>query len=199
MLLRLRPALSTFAILLAVSGCHRNTLNDPGTPSPGATLYQGPPVTMDKVWVPELAGTTPGDTSVTFAADSGRTIIVRHGPPDNAIFAIIQFGPAALKPVSGVMATVMIHPVPGRVGVEILTPDTFGVGAQATMSYAIHFQTPSDALTKFGSAGRFEQALAAARTLPDGRLQFLRTERPAADMVRFAITGPATYLLATPR
>lgn len=195
----LRPSLAILLLLLVGTGCHRNTLGDPGAPPPGMTLYKGPPVAMDRVWVPELAGTTPTDTTVTFPADSGRTIILRHGPPDNAIFAIIQFAPRALKPQSGVMAQVMVHPVPGRIGVEILTPDAFATGARATLSYATHFQAPSDASAAFGSAGRFEQALAAARTLPDGRLQFLRTERPAADMVRFDLTASAVYLLATPK
>lgn len=154
---------------------------------------------MAKVWIPELAGTTPADTTVIFPADSGRTVIIRHGPPDNAIFALIEFAPGALVSPSGTLAQVIIHPIPGRVGVEILTPDTFKEGAEATISYAIHFQAPSDALAKFGSAGRFEQALSAAKMLPDGRLQFLKTDRPAADMVRFAISAPATYFLATPR
>jgi hypothetical protein len=195
----LRAALVLAVIVTAGTACHRNTLTDPGAPPPGATLYKTPPLSTDRVWLAELAGTTPSDTTVTFPADSGRTIILRHGPPDNAIFAIVQFAPGALKPQSGSMAEVVLHPVPGRLGVEVLTPDGFGPGATVTLSYAIHFQAPSDAVAKFAGVGRFEQALAAARTLPDGRLQFLRTERPAADMVRFAIDASATYLLATPR
>jgi hypothetical protein len=126
-------------------------------------------------------------------------VVLRHGPPDNAIFAIIRFAPGALKPQTGTMAHVIVHPIPGRVGIELLSPDTFGAEARVTISYAIHFQAPSDAVAKFGSAGRFEQALAAARTLPDGRLQFLRTDRPAADMVSFDVNTSAVYLLATPR
>ena len=124
---------------------------------------------------------------------------MRHGPPDNAIFAIVQFTPGAMKPQSGAMTQVILRPVPGRVGVEVLTPDVFGVGAYVTLTYAVHFQAPSTAVEAFGSAGRFEQMLAAAQTLPDGRLQFLKTERPAADMVRFMIGASATYLLATPK
>jgi hypothetical protein len=191
--------LSLVVVVTTATACHRNTLTDPGAPPPGATLYRSPPLAMDKVWLAELAGTTPSDTTVTFPADSGRTIVMRHGPPDNAIFAIVQFTPGSLKPQSGAMAQVILRPVPGRVGVEVLTPDVFGVGAYVTISYAVHFQAPSNALAKFGSAGRFEGMLAAARTLPDGRLQFLKTERPAADMVRFMIDASATYLLATPR
>lgn len=192
-------ALLVVVVVTAASACHRNTLTDPGAPPPGATLYKGPPLSTDRVWLAELAGTTPSDTTVTFPADSGRTIIMRHGPPDNAIFAIIEFAPGALKPQSGSMAQVVLHPVPGRVGLEVLSPDVFGAGARVTMSYAIHFQAPSTAVVRFGSAGKFEQALAAAQTLPDGRIQFLKTERPAADMLRFVIAGSATYLLATPR
>lgn len=195
----LRVALVLLVILTAGTACHRNTLTDPGAPPPGATLYKQPPLSTDRVWLAELAGTTPSDTTVTFPADSGRTIVMRHGPPDNAIFAIVQFAPGALKPPSGAQAEVVLHPVPGRLGVEVLSPDTFAAGATVTLSYAIHFQAPSDAVAKFAGVGRFEQALAAAKTLPDGRLQFLRTERPAADMARFTIDGSATYLLATPR
>jgi hypothetical protein len=195
----LRPFAALSLALVTITACHRNTLIDPGGPLPGATLYRNPPLGVDRVWLAELAGTTPSDTTVTFAADSGRTIIMRHGPPDNAIFAIIEFGPGALKPQSGAMAQVILRPVPGRAGVEVLTPDVFSAGAYVTLSYAVHFQAPSSALAKFGSAGRFEGMLAAARTLPDGRLQFLKTDRPAADMVRFAIDASAIYLLATPR
>ncbi len=195
----LRPFAALSLALVTTTACHRNTLIDPGGPLPGATLYRNPPLAVDRVWLAELAGTTPSDTTVTFAANSGRTIIMRHGPPDNAIFAIIEFGPGALKPQSGAMAQVILRPVPGRAGVEVLTPDVFGAGARVTLSYAVHFQAPSSALAKFGSAGRFEGMLAAARTLPDGRLQFLKTDRPAADMVRFAIDASAIYLLATPR
>ena len=196
-----RPSVALLLVAVMTTGtaCHRNTLIDPGAPPPGAALYRSPPLAMDRLWLPELAGTTPSDTTVSFPADSGRTIIMRHGPPDNAIFAIIRFDSGALTPQSGSMAQVVLHPVPGRVGVEVLSPDTFGPGARGTFSYAVHFQAPSSAVAKFGSVGRFEQALAVGRTLADGRLQFLQTERPAADMVRFAITGSATYLLATPK
>lgn len=195
--LRIRPLL--LLTLAAAAGCHRNTLSDPGAPPPGATLYRSQPIAADRAWIAELAGTTPADTSVTFPADSGRTIIVRHGAPDNAILAIVRFDPGTLKPQSGTDAQVLLHPIPGRLGIAVLTPDAIGAGASVTLSYGFHFQAPSDAKAHFGSAGRFEQALAAARTLPDGRLQFLRTERPASDMVRFDITASATYLLATPK
>ena len=197
--LRLHAALPLAVLLTTATACHHNTLIDPGAPPPGASLYKSPPLALDRLWLPELAGTTPSDTTVTFPADSGRTIVMRHGPPDNAIFAIVQFDPGALIPRSGSTAQVILRPVPGRVGVEVLSPDGFGIGARATMSYAIHFQAPSSAVAKFGSVGRFEQALAAGRTLPDGRLQFLKTERPAADMVEFGLSASATYLLATPK
>ena len=86
-----------------------------------------------------------------------------------------------------------------QLGEPLRIPLAPGDGGPVTISYAVHFQAPSSAMPKFGSAGRFEQMLAAAKTLPDGRLQFLKTERPAADMVRFAIDASATYLLATPK
>lgn len=183
----------------AAAACHRAPAAPPQAPEIAASLYHDPPFAADKLWFPDLVGASPTDTSVQFAPDSGRTIVMRHSLPDGAIFAIVRFPPGTVIPQSGATAQVTLHPVPGRIGLEILTPDSIGPGAAATFSYAIHFQAPSDAVAHFGTPGRFEQALAAARSLGDGRLQFLPTERPAADMIRFPIDRPGTYLVATPR
>jgi hypothetical protein len=147
----------------------------------------------------ELAGASPGDTTVTFDPATGRTVLMRHGAPDNAIFAIIEFPPGAVAVAGGGEARVTIQPIPGRFGFVLSTTDRLGDGVRATFSYAIHFQEPSDAMTKYPSPVRFEQALAPARLLPDGGLSFLAGERPAADMLRLPIAEPGSYLLAVPK
>jgi hypothetical protein len=88
---------------------------------------------------------------------------------------------------------------PGRYGLKIETSDSLGLGISVTFSYAMHFQEPSDATGKYRTPGQFEQAIAAAHLLADDHLQFVESVRPAADMIRFPVTAPGTWLLAARR
>ena len=186
------------ALVLGLIGCG-GTGAGGGSQSPYPVAKPGTVVPIEQVWILELAGASPADTTVTFESATGRTILMRHGPPDNAIFAIIDIPPDAIAPAGGTEATITIHPTPGRFGFTISSSGQWQGVVQVTFSYAIHFQEPSDAMTRFPSAGRFELALGAARSGPDGTLAFLETRRPAADMLQFGVDQPGTYLLGVPK
>jgi hypothetical protein len=136
---------------------------------------------------------------VRFAVASGRTIVIRHPRPDHAIFAVVTIPPFTMQPVSGDSATVQIRPIPGRYGLTVRSEDRLTGIAIGAFSYAVHFSAPDDAKARYPTPTRFEAAMAAARLLDSTSLRFLPSERPAGDMLRFAIATPGTYLLAAPR
>jgi hypothetical protein len=147
----------------------------------------------------EMSGPAVADTSVTFAVATGRTIVLHQAKPDDAIFAVLTF-PAAkdsLRTRDSVQVT--IHQTPGHYAFTLATADKLGVGAQATFYYAMHFQTPSDAVTLYPNPGRFEAKLAPATIGVDNKVVFLRGDRPAADAIRFPMIAAGTYALAAMR
>jgi hypothetical protein len=155
--------------------------------------------TLDKVWLLEASGPAVADTTVTFAVATGRTIVLRQAKPDDAIFAVLSF-PAvkdSLRTRDSVHVT--IHPMAGHYAFTLSTADKLGPGAQATFSYAIHFQTPSDAVALYPNPGLFEMMLAPASIGADNKVLFLMGERPAADAIRFPMIAAGTYALAAVR
>ncbi len=170
-----------------------------GTAASAGTKVNTTPIAASAVWILERSGASPPDTTVTFRASEGRTIVMRHGAPDNAIFAILSIPPAATTARSGDSTTISLSPSPGRYGVTISSTDSLGAGIQLTFSYATHFQEPSEATTKYPTPGQFEQATAPLLVLPTGQVQFVVNQRPAADMIRFPVSATGTWLLAAPR
>ncbi|MEO5798969.1 MAG: hypothetical protein ABIZ70_00860 [Gemmatimonadales bacterium] len=154
---------------------------------------------MSAVWVLERSGASPPDTIVKYSARFGRTIVMRHGAPDNAIFAIIEVPPDSTRKAPGDSVTVRLAVSAGRYGVELLSTDSLSPGIRLTFSYATHFQEPSEAVAKYATPALFEQNMAAAHQLGADQLQFVVTERPAADMLRFTVTGKGVWLLAARR
>lgn len=139
------------------------------------------------------------DTSVRFAPLAGRTIVIRHPRPDNAIFAIVTFPPGAMLARKGDSVTVWLRPEPGRYGMVIESEDFMSGVAFGTFSYAVHFAEPDGALSRYPTPARFEAAVRAARRVDSASLRFLSSERPAGDMLRFPIARPGSYFLAVPR
>ena len=45
----------------------------------------------------ETAGPPPSDTSVTFTTGEPHVIVLRHGPPENVVFAEVSFPPGAFR------------------------------------------------------------------------------------------------------
>jgi len=60
-------------------------------PGPSPRTYEAGQVFTVEVW-----GAQAPDTVVTFASSSGRSIILRHGPPDNTVFAEVDIPAGAL-------------------------------------------------------------------------------------------------------
>jgi hypothetical protein len=157
------------------------------------------PATLDKVWLLETSGPPVADTAVTFAARTGRTVVMHHAAPDDAIFLELKFAPATDSLRARDSIHVSIHPVPGKYAFTLATPDKLTPGTEATFSYAIHFRTPADAIAKYPSPERFEQLLYPANLTGDNRVLVLTGTRPGADLLSFPVTAPGTYALAAPR
>ena len=152
-------------------------------------------VPLTAAFVLETAGPPPADTSVTFTSGIYRIIVLRHGPPDNLVFAELEFPPKAFAD-SGRPVTVEIHPRPGVYGVDLTTSLPFAAGASLTFEYARYFSAPARARAAYGSDALYERALAIGQLQPGGQLGFLRSTRPAADNIRSALPGAGSYLVA---
>jgi len=159
-------------------------------------LRAGPPLPLSGVLVLEQAGVSPTDTTVTFPAREGRTIVMRHVPPDNAIFAILEV--PADSTASGEL-TVEMRQVPGQYGLDLVGTPRWPEVATLTFSYAVHFQAPEGIGEHYLSPTLYGAALGIGRVLPDGRLRFLDTRRPAGDMLRATASSAGRYLVAAPR
>lgn len=159
-------------------------------------LREGPPLPLDQVLVLQMAGVGPTDTTVTFAAAAGRTVVMRHLPPDNAVFAIIQ-----VPPDSGAngQVTLRAHPLPGRIGVHLEATPRWPKGTRITFSYAIHFLAPEGINEHYLGTSFYASALGIGQLLDNGKFDFIPTTHPAADMLNAAIAAPGDYLVAAPR
>jgi hypothetical protein len=154
---------------------------------------------MAKVLVLETSGPPPSDTSVTFTAGELRTIILRHGPPENIAFARLTFSPQAFG-ASGQSVRVDVHPRPGVYGIDLTTSQPLrGNGALLVFEYARFFSAPAQARRVYGSDVIFERALAIGRLLPDARIELLPPSRPAGDAITADLSTAGTYLVAAPQ
>jgi len=147
----------------------------------------------------ETAGPPPSDTSVTFPAGAPRTIVLRHGPPEDVVFAELSFAPGAFRADSGRPVTVRVRPRPGVYGLELSASAPFGDGASVVFKYARYFLAPARARARYGSDVEYERALAIGQLMPAGpSLALQPSTRPAADNLQAAVPAPGTYLVAAP-
>jgi hypothetical protein len=145
----------------------------------------------------ETAGPPPSDTSVTFTAGEPHVIVLRHGPPENVVFAELSFPPGAFRADSGRPVSVEIKPRPGVYGLDVITSSTLGEGATVTFRYARYFSAPARARAAYGTDVRYERALSVGQLIPSGPLlALLPSTRPAADNLRGPLPAPGTYLVA---
>src|SRR5215212_429640 len=77
-------------------------------------------VPLNRAILLETSGAPPSDTSVSFPAGTPRTIVLRHGPPENIVFARISFSSGAFGD-SGQDVRVDVHPRPGIYGLDLAT------------------------------------------------------------------------------
>lgn len=151
---------------------------------------------LERVWLIERGGSSPGDTVVTFPASAGRTVVLRHPAPDNATFAVLSV-PAD----SGTEGerTLTLTPMPGRYGLTVAANGELPAGTTLLFSYAAHFVAPAEAAARYPTITAMERGLGVGRLRPDSLFEFVAATRPAADMLRFPLTASGRYLLAVPR
>ncbi len=181
-------------MVLLLAACHGNRADTAPTPVPPTA-----PTTLDRIAVINATGTVVRDTAITFAAADGRTIVLRHPAPDEAIFLIVHVPPAADSLHSRDSLHLTIHAAPSLYEFTVASPDRFPTGTTATFSYAIHFKTPPDIATKYPSPGRLDLIVAPAELMPGSKVVFVAATRPAADMMRFPLAHPGSYALAVMR
>ena len=193
------PARAATATILALLGCGGGSAAPSGTAvAPVVVTRVLPP---EQLWVLEVAGLAPEDTTVTFALAEARTIILRHGPPDNTVFVELTF------PESVVVArdapdsvTIAVRPRPGIYGLDVaMTVLPTRTGSAIRFKYPVHFSAPVAGLRQYGTATRFEQGLAVGQLVDGTRYALLASTRPASDNLQAPLPGPGTYLVAAPR
>ncbi len=179
----------------AAAACHRAA---PGVEGPS----QGPAprsYAAGEVFTVEVFGAQAPDTAVTFAAGQGRTIVLRHGPPDNTVFAEVNL-PANAFAGGRDSVTLSIRPMPGVYGVLLESDATLSLPILLTFKYPVHFGAPADSRTRYATDFLFEQALAIALVEGDGaRFQTLRSTRPASDNLQAVVSVLGRYQLVAPR
>ena len=164
----------------------------------GPTLSAPRVVTLQQALVLETSGPPPSDTSVTFRAGDARMIVLRHGPPENILFATLAFRVDAFAD-SGQTVRVDVHPRPGVYGLDFSTSLPLrNRGASLTFGYARFFSAPATARKVYGSDVAYQRALAIGRVLPENRLELLPSSRPAADVLEGELPGTGSYLVAAP-
>ncbi|MDQ3137781.1 MAG: hypothetical protein M3Q93_09350 [Gemmatimonadota bacterium] len=145
----------------------------------------------------ETAGPPPSDTAVSFAAGALHVVVLRHGPPENVVFAEVSFPPRAFRVDSGRVVSVEIRPRPGVYGLEVATSQPLRQGASVTFKYARYFSAPARARTAFGSDVLYERALAVGQVQAGGSaLALLPSSRPTADNLRAPLPASGIYLVA---
>jgi len=125
-------------------------------------------------------------------------IILRHGAPENIVFARLAFSAGAF-PDSGQQVTVEVRPRPGIYGVDIGLSKPLRGGATLTFEYARYFSAPQRARQVFRSDHAFESALAVAHILNESDIELLPTVRPELDHVSAPIATAGRYLVAAPQ
>jgi hypothetical protein len=155
-------------------------------------------VPLARVVVLETAGPPPPDTTVSFTAGIRRIIVLRHGPPENIVFARVSFAAAAFAD-SGRSVTVEIRPRPGVYGLELSTSQPFREGSTVEFDYARYFSAPARSLQVYSSDAAFERALVVGRLLPNNQIELLPPLEGELDHAAAAIAVAGTYLVAAPQ
>lgn len=153
-----------------------------------------------KLYFLEMSGIPPEDSVVTFPVAERRVIILRHGAPDNTVFAELTFPDSVFWTRNGPdSVTVVLRPRPGLYAMDLAMTVIPGRGATIKFKYPVHFEPPRDALARYGSTARFEQALAVGMLADGSNFALLPSLRPASDNLEAALPGPGTYMVAAPR
>jgi hypothetical protein len=174
-----------------------------GSPRPSATPAAAPPpaariLPVAQAIVLETVGPPPSDTSVTFVAGTPYIIMMRHGPPENIVFARITFPPRAFGD-SGQLVSVDLRPRPGVYGLDISTSIPPRSGFTVSFEYARYFSAPARALQVYRSSAAFERALLVGRLVPENNIELLPPVDEEIDKVSATVPGAGSYLVAAPQ
>jgi hypothetical protein len=182
--------------LAALSACRGR----PAAQGGGSTPDPSQDVTLpaDRLFLLEAWGAPPSDTTVSLTPGRRRTIVMRHGPPDNTVFAELTLGADATDS-SGSSITVTLTPRPGTYGLTIGATPAFTSEVTLRFEYPVHFSAPAAAIAKYGNAARYEAALAIGHQQDDGDFHLLPSSRPAADVLQATIPGAGVYIVAAPK
>jgi hypothetical protein len=152
-------------------------------------------VPLAQAIVLETAGPPPHDTVVEFVTGQRRLIVLRHGPPENIVFAQVDF-PATAFGDSGRPVRAEVRPRPGVYGLDLSTSVPLTRLASVSFNYARYFTAPVRARELFGADAVFERALQVGQVRNDSMLVLLPSTRPASDVLRAGITATGRYLAA---
>lgn len=182
-------------LCLALAACGGRA----GTGAKGVAPTVTRVIPLSSAIVLETAGPPPSDTTVTFPAGAPRVVVLRHGPPENVVFAELSFAPTAFTADSGFPVRIDIRPRPGVYGLTLTTSVPFRGGASLVFKYPRYFSAPARARAVYGRDALYERALSVGEVLAAGQsLALLPTTRPAADNLQAPIRSPGTYLVAAP-
>lgn len=197
-----RPTRAATWIALAAPGvlwgCGARRPVESTTP-PAETPAASRVLPLARVTVLETSGPAPSDTTVSFTAGTAHTIVLRHGPPENIVFARLSFAAGAFAD-SGQTVTVEVHPRPGVYGLDVtISLPLRADQATVLFDYARYFSAPARARQVYGSDIAFERALAVGRLLPENQIELLPSSRPAPDNLSSGLPAPGSYLVAAPQ
>jgi hypothetical protein len=185
------------AALAALWGC--GAPRPVESPTPAETPAAPRVLPLARVTVLETSGPPPSDTTVSFTAGTPHTIVLRHGPPENIVFARLSFTAGAFAD-SGQTVTVEVHPRPGVYGLDVaISLPLRADQATVLFDYARYFSAPARARQVYGSDIAFERALAVGRLLPENQIELLPSTRPAPDNLSSSLPAPGSYLVAAPQ
>jgi len=184
-------------LLAGAVGCRGSTPGvEPPAPGPSPRSYDAEQVFTVEVW-----GAQAPDTVVRFAVGRPRSIVLRHGPPDNTVFAELDIPAGALVPPGGgTQISLSLRPLPGVYGLVLESDASLTAPVALTFKYPVHFAAPSDSRARYATDVLFEQALVVAFAAPDGgRFQTVRSTRPASDNLQAMISKLGRYQIVAPR
>lgn len=184
--------------LAAGSGACRGSTPGVEGPAPGPAPRA---YTADQVFTVEVWGAQATDTVVTFPASRARSIVLRHGPPDNTVFAEVDIPASAFAPTGGGdTVTLSVRPLPGIYGLTLQSDAALTAPIRLTFKYPVHFAAPSDSRARYPTDVLFEQALVVALAEEDAaKFQTLRSTRPASDNLQAMISTLGRYQMVAPR
>ena len=145
----------------------------------------------------ETAGPPPSDTTVTLTAGEPRIVVLRHGPPENVVFAELSFAPNAFRADSGQPVRIEVRPRPGVYGLDLTASAPLDRGTSVTFKYARYFSAPARARVAYGSDVLYERALAVGQIeTGTAELALLPSTRPVADNLQARLPAAGTFVVA---